>query len=181
MFSFRRHRRQSSRDSTTAELCATYDTKVYHEQAKIVRPSEQGYTHVWELRSHRDPRQAKADNLDLNMQKLSMYHDRAQQVRVVGHDGVRHGKDHIYESPKFEHGILKKGDEASAGPAHFQCPHSGHHCGTMPIRKKPDMEMTSDDSEEDLDVKPPNRKGYRPVPAGTLPRREPPKRFNFEA
>lgn len=150
---------------------------MYREQAKIVRPSEQGYTHVWELRSHRDPRDPKCVPVDI--QKLSVYHDRAQQVRNAQDPHHHHGKEHIYESPKFER--RKKGSDPTPIPCFHECGHPAHHCGTLPSRKKPDIEMTSEESEEELEqcqMPPPNRQGYRPVPAGTLPRREAPKRFN---
>lgn len=108
------------------------------------------------------------------VQKLSAYHERALHARNAcpGLQQQPRG-EHIYESPKFERRTLGR-DPRSGEPVRrdFQfCttfdPHA-ENARNMTLRnnKNDDLELTSDDTEDEIecDIHFPKKIGYRPVP-----------------
>lgn len=166
-FIYRHHvggRRFMRNSGDRPDMYATYEPQ---GQAKIVRPGDHGYTHVWELRSQEksttDPRTG-----DPNMQKLSMYHDRAQQMKSMQQTATANQKEHIYESPKFERsGRIQEG---GVGPFCHEFDRSGHEVHNQRLSGRfEDLDCPSEDTEDELencDMRFSKGRSYRPVPPG---------------
>lgn len=147
------------------DMYATYEPQ---GQAKIVRPVDHGYTHVWELRSQEkaptDPRAG-----DPSMQKLSMYHDRAQQMKTMQQQNAQSNKkEHIYESPKFERS--GRVQEGGVGPFCHEFDHGGRDVHNQRLSGRfEDIDCTSEETEDELencDMRFSKGRGYRPLPPG---------------